>query len=60
MGQPNVVVGGILFFLSVMALGQAGIAGRTEWDAISALVTGIGAGIIFTGTGLIGHPRHAR
>lgn len=54
LGQPNVVVGGILFFISVMALGQAGIAGKTEWDAIAALVTGYGAGIIFVGTSLIG------
>ena len=53
MGQPNVVVGGILFFISIMALGQAGIAGRTEWEAISALVTGVGAGIVFFGTTLI-------
>lgn len=54
LGQPNVVVGGILFFISIMALGQAGIAGKTEWDAIAALVTGYGAGIIFVGTSLIG------
>lgn len=54
LGQPNVIVGGILFFISVMALGQAGIAGKTEWDAIAALVTGYGAGIVFIGTSLIG------
>ncbi len=53
LGQPNVVVGGILFFISVMALGQAGVAGKTEWDAIAALVTGYGAGIVFIGTSVI-------
>lgn len=54
LGQPNVIVGGLLFFISVMALGRAGVAGRSVWDGIAELVTGIGAGIIFTGVGFIG------
>jgi S-DNA-T family DNA segregation ATPase FtsK/SpoIIIE len=54
LGQPNVIVGGLLLFISVMGLGQAGIAGVTVWEGIAALVTGIGAGIILTGVGLIG------
>lgn len=54
LGQPNVVVGGLLFFISVMSLGKAGIAGKTVWGGIAELVMGVGAGIIFTGVGLIG------
>lgn len=54
LGQPNVVVGGLLFFVSVMALGQAGVLGVGMWEAISALVTGVGAGIVFFGSALIG------
>lgn len=54
LGQPNVVVGGLLFFVSVMSLGRAGIVGSTFWEAIAALVMGIGAGIIFAGVGFIG------
>lgn len=54
LGQPNVVVGGLLFFMSVMSLGRAGIVGATFWEAIAALVMGVGAGIIFAGVGLIG------
>lgn len=54
LGQPNVVVGGLLFFVSVMSLGQAGIVGITTWDALAALVTGIGAGIILLGTTAVG------
>lgn len=54
LGQPNVVVGGLLFFVSIMALGQAGIAGTTSWDAIAALVTGPGAAIILIGTAAVG------
>ncbi len=54
LGQPNVVVGGILFFISVMALGRAGTAGETVWASIAELVMGVGAGIIFVGVGMIG------
>jgi len=54
LGQPNVIVGGLLFFIAVMGLGQAGIAGVTVWEGIAALVTGIGAGIILVGVGVIG------
>ncbi len=54
LGQPNVIVGSLLFFISVMALGQAGIAGRTIWSAIAELVMGVGAGITFAGIGIIG------
>ncbi len=54
LGQPNVIVGGLLFFISVMSLGQAGIVGKTFWEAIATLVMGVGAGIIFAGVGFIG------
>ncbi len=54
LGQPNVVVGGLLFFLSIMALGRAGVAGETAWDAIAVFVTGFGAAVILLGTSLVG------
>lgn len=54
LGQPNVVVGGILFFVSVMALGRAGTAGEMVWASIAELVMGVGAGIVFVGVGMIG------
>lgn len=54
LGQPNVIVGGLLFFISVTGLGRAGIVGATIWDSIAALVTGIGAAIIFGGVCLVG------
>lgn len=54
LGQPNVIVGGLLFFISLMSLGQAGVVGKTFWEAIAALVMGVGAGIIFAGVGFIG------
>lgn len=54
LGQPNVIVGGILFFISVMAMGKAGVFGLGIWEAIAALVTGVGAALIFLGSALIG------
>jgi S-DNA-T family DNA segregation ATPase FtsK/SpoIIIE len=54
LGQPNVVVGSLLFFISIMSLGRAGIVGLTVWDSISVFVTGIGAGLILAGVGFIG------
>lgn len=54
LGQPNVIVGGLLFFISIMSLGRAGIIGNSAWEGIVALVTGIGAGIILIGTSLVG------
>ncbi len=54
MAQPNVIVGGILFYISIVTLTRAGILGNSAWDGISALITGIGAAIVLIGTSLIG------
>jgi len=54
LGQPNVIVGGLLFFVSVMTLGHAGILGLSAWDGMAALVTKVGAAIILVGTGFVG------
>jgi len=56
LAQPNVVVGSLLFFISVAAISRAGIAGLAAWDGISSLITPFGAFIIFLGitiTGLV-------
>lgn len=54
LGQPNVIVGGLLVFVSVMTLGQAGILGLAAWEGMAALVTKIGAAIILMGTSFVG------
>jgi S-DNA-T family DNA segregation ATPase FtsK/SpoIIIE len=54
LGQPNVIVGGLLFFIAVAALGKTGIVGLGIWEAIATLVTGIGAAIVFIGVALVG------
>ncbi len=54
LGQPNVIVGGLLFFVSIMSLGRAGVIGASSWEGIAALVTGVGAVVILIGTALVG------
>jgi len=54
LGQPNVIVGGLLFFVSIMTLGRAGVFGLTAWEGIAALVTKVGAAIILIGTSFVG------
>jgi S-DNA-T family DNA segregation ATPase FtsK/SpoIIIE len=54
--QPNVIVGSILLFLSLAAVGKSGNLGLLFWDGISTLITPIGAYVILIGlclTGLI-------
>ncbi len=53
-GQPNVVVGSLLLFISIMSLGKAGVVGVEFWGAMSTLITGFGAGLVLLGTTLIG------
>lgn len=54
LGQPNVIVGGLLFFISVATISKAGIVGLTAFEAIAALITNVGAAIILMGTSLVG------
>ena len=54
LAQPNVVVGGLLFFISIATIAKAGIAGRAAWDGISSLITPFGAFIVLLGTAITG------
>lgn len=54
LSQPNVIIGSILFFLSVAALGKSGNLGLVFWEGISTLVTPVGAFIILFGLALVG------
>jgi DNA segregation ATPase FtsK/SpoIIIE, S-DNA-T family len=53
LGQPNVVIGGLLLFISLMTLTRAGLVGRNAWEGIATLITGIGAAIVFLGTSVV-------
>jgi len=54
LGQPNVVVGGLLFFISIATLGRAGIFGRAAWEGTTSLVTPVGAFIVLLGITIVG------
>ncbi len=54
LSQPNVIVGILLFFISIASISKAGVLGRNAWEAISALITNMGAFIILLGTTLVG------
>ncbi len=54
LSQPNVIVGSLLLFLSISAMGKSGQMGIIIWDSISTLVTPAGAIIVFFGLVLTG------
>ncbi|MCS7092343.1 MAG: DNA translocase FtsK [Patescibacteria group bacterium] len=46
-GQPNVVVGSVLMFLSLCGITRSGIVGSYSWEGIASLATHIGAFFVF-------------
>lgn len=54
LGQANVVVGSLLFFVSLVSISRAGILGRLAWEGASSLITGFGAAILLLGTSMVG------
>src|SRR5258708_1662300 len=54
LGQPNVIIGFLLFFISINAITKAGSIGTSSWDSVSALITGFGAFILYFGVIMIG------
>lgn len=54
LSQPNVVIGSLLFFVSIATLGRAGAIGKAAWDGVSALLTAAGGFIILLGMSLVG------
>ncbi|MCL5019657.1 MAG: DNA translocase FtsK [Patescibacteria group bacterium] len=54
LGQPNVIVGFLLFFVSTLTLFRAGLLGLAAWEGVSELITGVGAGIVLFGTTITG------
>jgi S-DNA-T family DNA segregation ATPase FtsK/SpoIIIE len=54
LSQPNVIVGILLFFVSIASLTRAGILGVNAWEGVASLITNMGAFIIFLGTSIIG------
>ena len=54
LSQPNVVVGSLLFFISIATLARAGRVGLAAWEGISSLITPFGAGVVLLGTSITG------
>lgn len=54
LASPNVSVGALLFFISVVTLSRAGSLGIMAWEGIAGLITSIGAFILLFGTALVG------
>jgi len=54
LAQPNVIVGGLLTFISLMTATKAGIIGKSAWEGMASLVTAAGAYIILAGTTFVG------
>lgn len=53
-GQANVIIGSLLFFLSIASLTQAGLFGGSAWKSIAALITSAGAFVVLLGMTLVG------
>lgn len=54
LNQPTVFIGGLILALCSAALTRAGVFGREAWVSVAALVTPLGAGVIFLGGALVG------
>jgi S-DNA-T family DNA segregation ATPase FtsK/SpoIIIE len=54
LSQPNVLVGGLLFFVSIATLSRAGILGGIAWEGVAVLITPAGATIVLIGTTIVG------
>jgi len=52
--RPNLLVGGILIFISSIGLTKAGIFGVRIWEGLKALITSLGAIIMLLGSVFIG------
>lgn len=54
LGQPNVIIGGLLFYISLLTISRAGVIGKNSWEGLASLITSAGAFIILLGTSFIG------
>lgn len=53
LSQSNVVVGSILFFVSIVGLGRAGLVGKYIWEDISVLLSPAGSFILLLTTSFV-------
>lgn len=54
LGQANVTIGSLLFFVSITTLTRAGYFGRGAWEGVVTLITSAGAFVVLVGTSVVG------
>lgn len=54
LASPNVLIGILLFFVSLLSLTKAGTLGLSSWEGLSTLVTEAGAILLLLATALMG------
>lgn len=54
LGQPNVIVGGLIIFLTLLTISSAGKVGSVFWEGFATLITPAGAYIVLLGVGFVG------
>ena len=54
LGQPNVIAGMLLFFVSLTAISRSGVAGKSAWEGMVSLITSVGAFLVLLGTAIVG------
>jgi len=54
LGQANVTIGSLLFFVSITTLTRSGYFGQGAWDGVVALITSAGAFVVLLGTSVVG------
>lgn len=54
LSQPNVVVGILLFYVSILTLARGGAVGKAAWEGVATLITPVGAFIVLVGTTVVG------
>ncbi len=54
LSQPNVLVGILLFAISIATLGRAGTVGYSAWEGLAMLITGAGAAILLISMAIAG------
>lgn len=54
LARPNVTIGALLFFVSIMTLTRAGYFGKSAWDGVAVLITSPGAFVLLLTTSIAG------
>jgi len=54
LARPNVTIGVLLFFVSIMTLTRAGFFGNSAWDGVAVLITAPGAFVLLLATTIAG------